>query len=45
MKPSQLREISEAATALEKKKLAKIELDKRKRENKKKVRWVGIEKI
>lgn len=51
MKPSQLRDLSKAAAALEKEQLAKIELEKRKklelerkkRENKEKVSWVDIQ--
>lgn len=38
MKPSQLRDLSTAATALEKKKLAKLELERKKRELEKKKR-------
>eukprot|EP00903_Cladosiphon_okamuranus_P018056 g16617.t1 len=37
MKPNQLRDLSQAAAALEKEKLAKLELEKKKREDKEKV--------
>lgn len=43
MKPNQLRDLSKAAAALEKEQLAKLELERQKRENKKKVSWVGIQ--